>query len=244
MSIIAVIPARYASTRLPGKPLLPLCGKPMIWWAYQEAKKSGVFSEVLIAHDDERIAAACASLGMNALLTSKDADTPTERLYEVSRIKKADYYMAVMGDEPLVDHRCFDLLVPPASAPLRYVGALTNLLENPADVIDFSNQKVVANSMRQVLMISRSPIPYPKGTLDIRYEKITGVQIFSGEALAFYHAAPKSALETAEENDLMRFVENGIAVTVVMSPYPTVSVDTPKDAVLVEEKLRKMGGKG
>ena len=119
-----------------------------------------------------------------------------------------------------------------------YVAVLTNRMEHPADVIDFSNQKVVTNAAREILMISRSPIPYPKGTLDFEYEKVTGIQLYSRRALAFYHETPKSILEKAEENDMMRFVENGHKVHAIVSPYKTVSVDTPKDLALVSEILK------
>ena len=89
---------------------------------------------------------------------------------------------------------------------------------------------------------SRSPIPYPKGTLDFEYEKVTGIQLYSRQALAFYHDTPKSLLEKAEENDMMRFVENGHTVHAIRSPYKTVSVDTPKDLELVRETLRQRRG--
>ena len=104
---------------------------------------------------------------------------------------------------------------------------------------DFSNQKVVTNAAREILLISRSPIPYPKGTLDFEYEKVTGIQLYSKQALAFYHATPKSILEKAEENDMMRFIENGHKVHAIVSPYKTVSVDTPKDLALVNTILKE-----
>ena len=106
-------------------------------------------------------------------------------------------------------------------------------------VIDFSNQKVVTNAAREILLISRSPIPYPKGTLDFEYEKVTGIQLYSKQALKFYHDTPKSILEKAEENDMMRFIENGHKVHAIVSPYKTVSVDTPKDLALVNEILKE-----
>ena len=103
----------------------------------------------------------------------------------------------------------------------------------------FRSQKVVTNARREILMISRSPIPYPKGTLDFEYEKVTGIQLYSKQALAFYHETPKSLLEKAEENDMMRFIENGHTVHAIVSPYKTVSVDTAKDLALVCEILQK-----
>ena len=240
MKTIAVIPARYQSSRLPGKPLADILGKPMIWWVYQEAKKCPKLADVVVACDDERIAAACREYGMNYLMTSPDHDTPTGRIWEVSTRLDADLYLQVMGDEPLINAAAFDLILPDTlpDDPY-YVSVLTNVMNHPADVVDFSNQKVVTNARREILMISRSPIPYPKGTLDFEYEKVTGIQLYSKQALAFYHETPKSLLEKAEENDMMRFIENGHTVHAIVSPYKTVSVDTAKDLALVCEILQK-----
>lgn len=240
MKILGVIPARYASSRLPGKPLADILGKPMIWWVYQAAKESPLLDELVVATDDERILAVCKEQGMNAVMTRADHDTPTARIQEVSCLIQADLYLQIMGDEPLIDPRAFELILPKdlPDDPY-YVAGVTNRMEHPADVIDFSNQKVVCNARREILLISRSPIPYPKGTADFEYEKITGIQLFSKKALDFYAATPKSALEKAEENDLMRFIENGRAVHAVLSPYKTVSVDTPKDVDIVCDILKK-----
>ena len=240
MKILGVIPARYASSRLPGKPLADILGKPMVWWVYQAAKQSPLLDDLVVATDDERILAVCKEHGMNAVMTRADHDTPTARIQEVSCLIEADLYLQIMGDEPLIDPRAFELILPKElpDDPY-YVAGVTNRMEHPADVIDFSNQKVVCNARREILLISRSPIPYPKGTADFEYEKITGIQLFSKKALDFYAATPKSALEKAEENDLMRFIENGHTVHAVLSPYKTVSVDTPKDVGIVCDVLRQ-----
>ncbi len=240
MKILGVIPARYASSRLPGKPLTDILGKPMVWWVYQAAKQSPLLNDLVVATDDERILAVCKEYGMNAVMTRADHDTPTSRIQEVSCLIQADLYLQIMGDEPLIDPKAFELILPKElpDDPY-YVAGVTNRMEHPADVIDFSNQKVVCNARREILLISRSPIPYPKGTADFEYEKITGIQLFSKKALDFYAATPKSALEKAEENDLMRFIENGHTVHAVLSPYKTVSVDTPKDVGIVCDVLRQ-----
>ena len=106
MKTIAVIPARYASTRMPGKPLADVLGKPMIWWVYQAAKACPKLDGVLIATDDERIADACKTYGMRYLMTSSDHDTPTGRIWEVSTVEDADLYLQLMGDEPEGRHQC------------------------------------------------------------------------------------------------------------------------------------------
>lgn len=243
MKILGVIPARYASSRLPGKPLADILGKPMVWWVYQAAKQSPLLDDLVVATDDERILAVCKEHGMNAVMTRADHDTPTARIQEVSCLIQANLYLQIMGDEPLIDPKAFELILPKElpDDPY-YVAGVTNRMEHPADVIDFSNQKVVCNARREILLISRSPIPYPKGTADFEYEKITGIQLFSKKALDFYAATPKSTLEKAEENDLMRFIENGHTVHAVLSPYKTVSVDTPKDVDIVCGILKKRNG--
>ena len=209
MKLIGVIPARYASTRMPGKPLADILGKPMIWWVYQEAKKCKKLDDVFIATDDERIAEACRTYGMEYCMTSPDHDTPTGRIWEVSTKVEADLYLQIMGDEPLINVKAFDLILPDTlPEDPYYVAVLTNRME------------------------------HPKGTLDFEYEKVTGIQLYSRRALAFYHETPKSILEKAEENDMMRFVENGHKVHAIVSPYKTVSVDTPKDLALVSEILK------
>jgi 3-deoxy-manno-octulosonate cytidylyltransferase (CMP-KDO synthetase) len=237
MKILGVIPARYGSSRLPGKPLVDICGKPMIWWVYQEAIKAKGFSGVYVATDNERIVNVCNSLSMHVLLTSKEHDTPTSRLYEVSTQIKADFYLLIMGDEPLVNANCFELIIPNENVHEYYVAALTNELHIPTEVIDYSNQKVVTNQWGETLFISRSPIPYPKGSLDFLYKKVTGIQLFSKKALRFYNDTPKSMLEKAEENDLIRFIENRIPVVMIHSPYKTISVDTLKDLELVRKEI-------
>ena len=175
MKTIAVIPARYASTRMPGKPLADVLGKPMIWWVYQAAKACPKLDDVLIATDDERIADACKTYGMRYLMTSPDHDTPTGRIWEVSTVEDADLYLQLMGDEPLVNPAAFDLILPDTlpEDPC-YVAVLTNIMEHPAD-----------------------------------------------------------------ENEMMRFSENGHKVHAIVSPYKTVSVDTPKDLALVNTILKE-----
>jgi len=140
MKTIAVIPARYASTRMPGKPLADVLGKPMIWWVYKAAKACPKLDDVLIATDDDRIAEACKKYDMKYLMTSPDHDTPTGRIWEVSTVEDADLYLQLMGDEPLVNPAAFDLILP-GTLPddPYYVAVLTNVMEHPADVIALSS---------------------------------------------------------------------------------------------------------
>ena len=241
MKTIAVIPARYHSSRMPGKPLADILGRPMIWWVWQEAKKCKALDGVVIATDDDRIAQACKTYGMNCCMTSPDHDTPTGRIWEVSTRLEADLYLQVMGDEPLINAAAFDLILPKAlpEDPC-YVAVLTNIMEHPADVIDFSNQKVVTNAAREILMISRSPIPYPKGTLDFEYEKVTGIQLYSRRALAFYHDTPQihAGEGGGERHDALCGKRPQGACH---RRSARLCVDTPKDLELVARILRERG---
>lgn len=244
MKIIGVIPARYQSSRLPGKPIVNICGKPMIWWVYKTVINSNKLSDVVIATDDERIEKVCKDNDMNVVMTAHSHTTPTSRLYEVSTKIDADLFVMIMGDEPLVDVRAIDLIIPSGKIDEYYVGALSNKIDEPTEVIDFSNQKVVTNCYGEVMLISRSPIPYPKGILDFPYYKVTGIQVFSRKALDFYNKTGRSILELAEENDLMRFVEHKIPVIMKLSPYKTISVDTKKDLEMVSRIISdKKNGK-
>lgn len=239
MKVLGVIPARYASNRMPGKPIADICGKPMIWWVYQSAIKSNLLDEIVIATDDLRIYDKCKELDLKVMMTRKDHDTPTSRLYEVSKKINADLYLMIMGDEPLINHESFSLIIPKKCVDKEYVACLTKVIEKSSEVVDFSNQKCVTNSKGEILLISRSPIPYPKGSLDFDYEKVTGIQLFSKSALEFYNNTEKTKLEIVEENDLMRFVENGIKVIAIKSGYKTISVDTPKDLDAVRKNIRE-----
>jgi 3-deoxy-manno-octulosonate cytidylyltransferase (CMP-KDO synthetase) len=238
MRIVAVIPARYASSRMPGKPIANILGKPMIWWVYHQAIEGTRFDDVVIATDDKRIYDVCRQYDMNVIMTDAGHNTPTSRLYEVSTKIDGDMFLMLMGDEPLLDRRCFDLILDDDVIKNYKVAALTNTIELAPEVVDFSNQKVVCNSKREALFISRSPIPYPKGYLDYKYEKVTGIQLFSRDVLEFYNKTPRSVIELAEENDLMRFIENDIKVKMINSPYKTISVDTPKDLTEVIKILK------
>ena len=193
MKVLGVIPARYASGRMPGKPLADICGKPMIWWVYQAAIKSKDLYDVVVATDDERIYKECEKWHINVVMTRNDHDTPTSRLYEVSTMIDADLYLMLMGDEPLINYESFSLIIPEKLKEY-YVAVLTHIIDKPSEVIDFSNQKCVTNAKRDVLMISRSPIPYPKGTLDFDYEKVTGIQLFSKKALQEIISVPGATI--------------------------------------------------
>lgn len=242
MKIVAVIPARYGSSRFPGKPLVDLCGKPMIWWVCQQLKKVNNVDDTVVATDDERIVEVCQQYGMNVMLTSKTHNTPTSRLYEVSTRLEGDKFVFVGGDEPMINPQSIEQVVAVAREEDSFaVNAMTKIKTSP-EVIDFTNIKVVVNTDNMLLYTSRSPLPFPKGGLDFEYMKFVGIGVFSREALAFYNDTPKSDIERIEECDLLRFIERGKPVKMVYVESNNISIDTPKDLeqarIIMQERLK------
>lgn len=236
MKIIGVIPARYQSSRLPGKPLVDICGKPMVWWVYQQLRQVQEFTEIYVATDDERIRSACKEFDIPVLMTSEDNKNPTERTQEVSTLVEGDIYIFIGGDEPLIDSKSIRKVVRYAcNTPEFYVVNAMTTVKNPAEVIDFANIKMIANENGDGLYTSRSPLPYPKGSLDFDYKKFVGICAFSKDALDFFVTTPQSKLEIVEECDLIRFIEHKKNVKFVDVDCHTLSVDTPKDLNYVRQ---------
>ena len=155
MKVLGVIPARFGSGRLPGKPIADICGKPMIWWVYQEAIKCKLLSGVVVATDDERIYNVCREYSMNVLMTSKNHDTPTSRLHEVSMKADADLYLMLMGDEPLIDNNSFSLVLHEEMNGLGncYVSVLKNEFSIPAkfSMVNSKSQRMIDKSVTERL---------------------------------------------------------------------------------------------
>ena len=241
MKITCVIPARGGSSRFFEKPLANICDKPMIWWVYKHCKEVECFDKVYVATDSERIKKACLEFGADVIMTSSDHDTATERLYEVSTKIDADLYVMVNGDEPLLT--CQDIIkcIPENLNPNEfYVSNLMTNFENPVEVVDATNLKIVTNEKGLALFISRSPIPYPKGNMDYVYHKFVGVGAFTKQALHYYHTTPRVPIEKIEENDSFRFIENQMPIYYINAHCKSLSVDTPKDIQGVEAYLKEI----
>lgn len=235
MKIVGVIPSRYGSTRLPGKPLLDICGKPMLWWVYYQAKKVKEFDNVYVATDDKRIEAMCHEYGMNVVMTGEHP-RHIDRIQEVSQTVSADYYVCICGDEPLITPEAIKIIFPEAihEEPIMY--GLMKPIHDPVELIDPANLKVVVNHKNEGMMISRSPIPYPQKTVLFEYNKAVGVQCFNKAALDFFVNTPMGALEKIEDSAPLRFMENGVKVQYKYVYEESLSVDTLRDL----EKIRKM----
>lgn len=239
MKIIAIIPARYESTRFPGKPLADICGKPMLWWVYNRVKDIEAFTDVICAIDDEKIQKVCDELGMKYVMTRNNHPNHISRVQEVSSIISADFYLCINGDEPLITRECILPVIPSCVHNEPYFrGAMRNLTD-PAEVVDPANIKLVISNTNKCIYMSRIPVPYPKGTLDVVYKKYVGVECFNKEALDFFVDTPMGKIEKAEDIDHLRFIENDIRLEFAMVESDSISVDTPKDLDFVRIKMKE-----
>lgn len=237
MKNIAIIPARYQSTRLPGKPLSDICGKPMIWWVYQNVKKVNLFDDVVCAIDDERVQATCEEYKLEYLMTRNDHPDHISRVQEVSTKIEADYYTCINGDEPLISEGCILPVIPSEMHNEPYFSGAMRELVDPAETIDFAKIKIAySDATGRCLYLSRNPVPYPRGTLLFKYKKYVGIECFNKAALDFFVSHEMGSLERAEDIDHLRFLEYGIDLHFNHVDSESISVDTPKDL----EKVRAM----
>lgn len=240
MNVVAIIPARYDSSRFPGKPLADICGKPMIWWVYNQVCKAESIQNVYVATDDQRIMDVCESFGMNTIMTRKNHKTSTERAYEVANQIKADLYIVVNGDEPLIDPDVISQVIPDSVPDGIYVGNLMTKINRASEVVDFTNIKVVTDENSDALYFSRSPIPYPKASLDYEYYKHVGVLIYNYSALDFFSKTSAGKNEMIEDVNELRFIDHGIKIRMKEVDVHSLSVDTPKDLEFVKKEIERI----
>ncbi|MBR3988302.1 MAG: 3-deoxy-manno-octulosonate cytidylyltransferase [Clostridia bacterium] len=239
MKIIGVIPARYKSSRFPGKPLADICGKPMIWWVYNQAKKVEDFDAVYVATDDERIEKACKENDINVIMTSDEHKTGTDRIGEVARKIPADLYVNIQGDEPLIEPETIVQAIKPFyDNPDLQITNLMTKIDDPVDVINFTVPKVITNAENIGIYLTRSTAPYPKGRLDYSYYKQVCVYGFKPEALDFYCKSPRGKIESIEDIEILRFIENGYKVQYIEVDSETIAVDTQNDLEKVNKYIK------
>ena len=230
MKVVGVIPARYNSSRFPGKPLMDICGKPMLWWVYHQVKKVRGMDEVYVATDDERIMDMCRSQAMQCIMTAKTHGTSTERVHEVAVKVQADFYVAINGDEPLISPLVIEKILPTHEIDSDfYVANLMTEIKRPVEAIDPSNIKIVTSPEGQALFMSRSPIPYPKKTLEYKYYKHVGILLYNRRALDFFADTEPGYNEKIEDINELRFIEHNKPLKMICVESESLSVDTPMD---------------
>ena len=239
MHIVAVIPARLASTRLPRKILREIVGKPMLAWVYEAARKSSALNEVIVATDSNEIMDVCRKNGWTARMTSPNCRSGTERVYEVACAVEADVYVNVQGDEPLTRPEHMDQLV----ALMENHEVQVGTLRTPCTAVDINNPnavKCVADVNGRALYFSRATIPFDRDkTGTSQYYKHLGFYAYRKPALEKFMSWPESSLERSERLEQLRFLENGIPIHVAETPFDTVGVDTEEDLQRVEGILRR-----
>lgn len=244
MKVIGVIPARYQSSRFPGKPLADICGKPMIWWVYNQVSQVKEFSEIYVATDDERIVACCEEYGMKYVMTRKDTPNHIHRIWEVTEMIEADYYISINGDEPLISPDNIRQAFPSKVISDRpFFQSVYREMHDPAEVMDIANVKIVLSKEGVCMYQSRYPIPCPKGSLLFTYKKAIGIECFNKKALDIFAHTPMGVMEKIEDIDHLRFLENGIPIYYKQIDSESLSVDTKNDLekvrLIIEERLNK-----
>lgn len=236
MKIIAVIPARYESSRFQGKPLAEIRGKLMIERVYLQAKKVKEFEEVYVATDDFRIFDACRYRGINVIMTSSSHKTGTDRIGEVAEKIPAELYVNIQGDEPLIEPETIRKAIVPFIENPNSDIQVTNLMtqiKNPIDLINFTIPKVIASRDGRGVYLTRSAAPFPKGNIDAKYYKQVCVYGFTPKSLKFFceygKKYGKASIEAIEDIEILRFIENGYRVQFLEVESQTIAVDTPND---------------
>lgn len=244
MSIIAVIPSRYASTRLPGKPLVDICGKPMVQHVYERVRQVSLFDEVLVATDDERIAKVVTDFGGSVCMTSPDCPSGSDRLIEVAASHPADIYVNVQGDEPLVEPSSIEKL---ARVMLENDDLQMGTLCYPITAEQAQNPnmvKVVRAHNGNALYFSRSPVPFPRsGGIAPSYFGHLGMYAYRREFLMSFGSLPYSPLENTEKLEQLRVLQAGIAIRVLEVEAAGPGVDTPEDLEEVRRIIMERAGR-
>lgn len=243
LNILAVIPARLASTRLPRKVLREIAGRPMLAWVYEAARACPQLSRILIATDSDDVASLCHRNNWPVELTSPDLPSGTDRIHAIAQRLPADIYVNIQGDEPLLhpDHitallRPFYRQPAPGDPPVEV--STLRVLCTPENIANPNAVKVVTSADGRALYFSRAPIPYDRDHTHPQYWKHLGLYAYRKAALDRFPTLPASTLEAAERLEQLRFLENNIAIHVEPTALDTIGVDTEADLQAVEVLLR------
>jgi 3-deoxy-manno-octulosonate cytidylyltransferase (CMP-KDO synthetase) len=247
MNTIAVIPARYASVRFPGKPLISIGGKTMIERVWERARQAKLVSKVIVATDDERIASAVRAFGGEVAFTRSDHRSGTERVAEVAALHaEAEILVNVQGDMPLIDPAAIDAAIEALREDESVnMSTLAVPISNTAEIMDPNVVKTVLDFDGNALYFSRAPIPWVRdrgGPVHAKHLKHLGLYVFRREALLEFATFPQGDLERIEQLEQLRWLENGNRIRVAEVEQESVEVDTPEDVKKVERMLASRAG--
>jgi 3-deoxy-manno-octulosonate cytidylyltransferase (CMP-KDO synthetase) len=228
--ILGVIPARFASSRFPGKPLALIAGKPMLQHVFERASQARYLSRLVIATDDERIRDAARLFDAPVLMTRSDHASGTDRAAEVASADKAEVIVNIQGDEPLIDPAAIDAatlaLLEDSELPM---ATLKKRIEDPTDLTNPNVVKVVTDHFQNAIYFSRSPIPHVRQGSGAGHFKHIGLYVYRRDFLLQYSDLPVGPLEQAERLEQLRALENGYRIRVAETEYDSLGVDTPED---------------
>ncbi len=235
--VIGVIPARLAATRLPGKPLLPIAGKPMVQWVWERASQARSLHELYIATPDPEIIQAAQAFGAQAILTSHAHRTGTDRLAEVARLTQGEIYVNIQGDEPLLRPEAIDRAVAPLLEDPTVMMSSLYTEAQPHEYDQPSVVKVVLDQQGNALYFSRSRIPYPRESTELPVWKHIGLYVFRRELLLQFAEWAPTPLERTESLEQLRVLEHGYRIRMVYFEHAPIAVDTETDLARVRAIL-------
>jgi 3-deoxy-manno-octulosonate cytidylyltransferase (CMP-KDO synthetase) len=237
MKKLIVIPARYGSTRLPGKPLQKIGGKPLIQWVYERASESFLKDGVLVATDNERIEKAARAFGADVAMTSPECRSGTDRVHEALSGRDGDLIVNLQGDEPFIKAPMVDALFGALEDEHLDMATLCYPITKEAEYLNPNTVKVAMDRNGFALYFSRSPIPFLRGRKDVPLYAHIGIYGFSRSFLAEFVAMEKSPLEEAESLEQLRVLENGFRIRVIPTEYDGFGIDTEEDLKRAESVI-------
>ncbi|WP_442794693.1 3-deoxy-manno-octulosonate cytidylyltransferase [Pelobium manganitolerans] len=248
MKILGIIPARFASTRFPGKPLIDLAGKSMIQRVYEQAKKASALADVVVATDSAEIFNAVNAFKGNVIMTSDQHQSGTDRCAEVSKkMIGYDAIINIQGDEPLIDPQQINLLASCFNDITTDLATLIKRIHNEEELFNYNTPKVIINSRSEAIYFSRQVIPYLKEVSPDDYlkkhifYKHIGIYGYRTTTLGIIASMNLGKLENAEKLEQLRWIENGSTIKVAITDKESLAIDSPEDVAKVLEALKKAG---
>ena len=244
MKVIGVIPCRYKSSRFPGKPIAKICGKPMLWHVWNQAKKTRFVNKLIVATDDDRIYDVCYQNGIESIMTSDNHITGTDRVAEVAERIEGDIFVNIQGDEPLIEPDGIDKVISEilSNDKVNITNAYS-LIDNMSDLVNGNVVKVITSKDGCAIAYSRSSIPYPKESNPV-YKRQIGLYAIRRESIIKFRSLGRGYLELSEGIEMFRFLENGYRIKMVeVSDGGSIPVDVFDDILRVESIIKERESK-